>query len=186
MCARFTRDLSIKASDDALQLFDGPEVDQGVPLHPAPKYFGGDVRPTGTVLSASSGKLALSFKSNPFNTARGWSATFSADCPPLRVGRSATASSRDTMFGAKVTFTCPTGQEVGGPGTERNSELATVINRPLITGLIQFSSQMVRLRSKRNACRVAAGQCPEFRRARNATVARYRKSITALPWRPLM
>lgn len=99
------------ASDDALQLFDASDVDQGVQLHPK-HGFAGDVKPTGTVLTASSGKLALAFKSNPFNAAKGWSATFSADCQPLRVGRAAMASSRDTMFGAKVTFTCPVGQEV--------------------------------------------------------------------------
>lgn len=40
-----------------------------------------------------------------------WSATFSADCPELKPGIGALASSRDTAFGTVVTFTCPIGQE---------------------------------------------------------------------------
>ncbi|KAI1303707.1 Fibropellin-1 [Halotydeus destructor] len=97
--------------DDQLQLYDGPEMEQnGVQLHPK-TGFSGQVKPTGTVLTASSGKLSIAFKSNALNSATGWSAMFSADCPPLKVGRSAISSSRDQMFGAKVAFGCPTGQE---------------------------------------------------------------------------
>lgn len=33
------------------------------------------------------------------------------DCPVLRPGKGALASSRDIAFGTVVTFTCPTGQE---------------------------------------------------------------------------
>lgn len=33
------------------------------------------------------------------------------DCPVLRPGKGALASSRDIAFGTLVTFTCPTGQE---------------------------------------------------------------------------
>lgn len=40
-----------------------------------------------------------------------WLAQFSADCPDLKPGFGALASSRDTAFGTIITFTCPTGQE---------------------------------------------------------------------------
>lgn len=34
-----------------------------------------------------------------------------SDCPVLRPGEGALASSRETAFGTSVTFTCPVGQE---------------------------------------------------------------------------
>lgn len=36
---------------------------------------------------------------------------FSADCPELKPGLGALASSRDTAFGTVVTYSCPVGQE---------------------------------------------------------------------------
>lgn len=98
------------ANDDHLQLFDGHDSESGVPLHPTPG-FNNDAKPTNLVLTASSGKLAINFNSNALNNGKGWSAIFSADCPPLKIGRGAIASSRESMFGARVVFTCPSGQE---------------------------------------------------------------------------
>src|SRR5207247_1239420 len=70
------------------------------------------------VLSASSGHMTVILKasplrSSPLSTAgpQGFFASFSADCPPLKVGAGAIRSSRDLTFGSKVTFTCPVGQE---------------------------------------------------------------------------
>ena len=40
----------------------------------------------------------------------GFSAIYSADCPPLQAGAGAIASSVDTLFGSVVQFTCPVGQ----------------------------------------------------------------------------
>ncbi len=40
----------------------------------------------------------------------GFSAVYSADCPELKAGAGAIASSIDTTFGSRVTFTCPAGQ----------------------------------------------------------------------------
>ncbi|UYV83192.1 clec-78 [Cordylochernes scorpioides] len=96
------------ASDDFVQVFDGPS-EGGVALHPGSGFSGG-ARPAIT-LTAGTGRMTVVFESSPLNSARGWSAGFSADCPPLHVGARAVASSRDTTFGARVTFGCPPGQE---------------------------------------------------------------------------
>ncbi|XP_013781236.1 uncharacterized protein LOC106465521 [Limulus polyphemus] len=95
--------------DDYVEVFDGTSAEQGVKLHPA-SGFSGRALPTLT-LTASSGHMTLFFKSNPLHTASGWKASFSADCPHLAVGEGALASTRDTAFGTKVTFTCPIGHE---------------------------------------------------------------------------
>lgn len=62
-------------------------------------------------LTASSGEMLIRFVSDSLHNANGFAATFSADCPDLRPGEGALASSRDTAFGTVVQFTCPTGQE---------------------------------------------------------------------------
>ncbi|KAG0433549.1 hypothetical protein HPB47_019805, partial [Ixodes persulcatus] len=97
------------APDDFVQIYDGPDTRNGIRLHPGQGYTGTN-RPTLT-LTASSGQMFVTFTSNPLNTAAGWLASFSADCPLLTVGEGALASSRETTFGAKVTYVCPAGQE---------------------------------------------------------------------------
>ena len=105
------------ASDDTLMIYDGyDERSGGAPLHPK-TGFSNDHKPTSLVLTASSGRMTLNFKTNPMNSGRGWYAMFSADCPTLKVGRGASASSRDSMYGAKVTFTCPIGKEFSNGAT---------------------------------------------------------------------
>ena len=99
------------SQDDALFVFDGSEPESSIPLHPK-SGFNADHKPnTNLVLSASSGRLTLIMKTNPVNNAPGFFASFSADCPPLKVGSGAIRSTRDITFGSKVTFTCPVGQE---------------------------------------------------------------------------
>lgn len=104
------------SNDDTLLIFDGYDERSGsssgaVPLHPK-AGFSGDLKPTASsVLTASSGRMTLNFRSNPTNSGKGWYAMFSADCPQLKIGRGASGSSRDSMYGAKVTFTCPVGRE---------------------------------------------------------------------------
>uniref|UniRef100_A0A6G4ZV11 Uncharacterized protein n=1 Tax=Rhipicephalus microplus TaxID=6941 RepID=A0A6G4ZV11_RHIMP len=97
------------APDDFVQIYDGSDTRNGIRLHPGQGYTGTN-RPTLT-LTASSGQMFVLFTSNPLNTAAGWQASFSADCPLLTVGEGALASSRETTFGAKVTYVCPAGQE---------------------------------------------------------------------------
>ena len=87
---------------------------QGIPLHPQTKAgmgFNNDIKPVNNILTASSGRMTIHFRSNPLNPGKGWSAVFSADCPVLKVGKFASASSRDSSFGAKIFYTCPPGQE---------------------------------------------------------------------------
>ncbi|XP_015790438.1 uncharacterized protein LOC107367263 isoform X1 [Tetranychus urticae] len=109
------------ASDDTVSIYDGHDAVSGAPLHPA-KGFAGQTRPNNLTLTASSGKMTIDFDSNLLNTARGWSARFSADCPPLKIGDNAVASSRESTFGAKVVFTCPMGQEFSNGATRLVTE----------------------------------------------------------------
>ncbi|XP_076318247.1 uncharacterized protein LOC143229580 isoform X1 [Tachypleus tridentatus] len=102
--------------DDYVEIYDGTNPEEGVQLHPG-EGFTGKSRPSLT-LTASSGRMVLLFKSNPLHTASGWKASFSADCPQLQVGEGAFASTRDTAFGAKVTYTCPIGQEFSNGETK--------------------------------------------------------------------
>lgn len=44
------------------------------------------------------------------------------DCPPMKIGRSAIATTRDHYFGTKVSFTCPTGQEFRNGKNQISSE----------------------------------------------------------------
>jgi len=96
--------------EDILQIYDGTDSSTGVPLHPS-RGFGTKTKPVGLTLTASSGRMLLLFKTNALKAAKGWSAKFSADCAPLKIGRNAIASARGSMFGSRVTFTCPIGQE---------------------------------------------------------------------------
>lgn len=93
---------------DAVQVFDGAST-SGLRLH-AGDGFNGAAAPKLT-LTASSGQMLIKFVTDALHNEAGWSATFSADCPDLRPGQGALASSRDTAYGTVVTFTCPLGQE---------------------------------------------------------------------------
>lgn len=108
-------------NEDILQIYDGTDSGTGVPLHPS-RGFGTKTRPVGLTLTASSGRMLLLFKTNALKAAKGWSANFSADCSPLKIGRNAIASERGSMFGSKVTFTCPVGQEFSTGATKLDTE----------------------------------------------------------------
>ncbi|XP_055681349.1 sushi, von Willebrand factor type A, EGF and pentraxin domain-containing protein 1 isoform X2 [Lutzomyia longipalpis] len=93
---------------DFVQVFDGAST-SGLRLHSG-NGFTGTTKPKLT-LTASSGELLLKFVTDALHNSPGWSAVFSADCPELRPGQGALASSRDTAFGTVISFTCPVGQE---------------------------------------------------------------------------
>lgn len=93
---------------DVVQVYDGPST-AGLRLHSGNGFTGNSIPKL--TLTASSGEMLIKFNSDPLHNAAGWAATFSADCPDLRPGEGALASSRDTAFGTVVQFTCPVGQE---------------------------------------------------------------------------
>ncbi|KAK9881868.1 hypothetical protein WA026_018067 [Henosepilachna vigintioctopunctata] len=93
---------------DFVQVYDGDST-KGLRLHPGDGFSAGS-NPKIT-LTASSGEMLLRFVTDALHDSIGWEATFSADCPPLKPGAGALASSRDTSFGTKITFNCPIGQE---------------------------------------------------------------------------
>lgn len=95
-------------ASDFVQIFDGSTTN-GLRLHSG-NGFTGAVVPKLT-LTASSGEILLKFNSDALHSSKGWSATYSADCPDLKPGTGALASNRDTAFGTKVAFSCPIGQE---------------------------------------------------------------------------
>lgn len=121
------------ASDDFVKVFDGinqsPDIHSAsgnsisgnVPLHP----FGGfneKTSPLGLTLTASTGSMLIQFQTSPLNSAKGWLAIFSADCPLLKVGLNAISNSRETTFGSKVTLICPVGQEFENGQTKLMTE----------------------------------------------------------------
>ncbi|KAK9718535.1 CUB domain [Popillia japonica] len=93
---------------DFVQVYDGNST-SGLRLHSA-NGFSNNTPPKIT-LTASSGEMLIRFASDALHGNKGWAAYFSADCPYLKPGFGALASSRDTAFGTIITFTCPTGQE---------------------------------------------------------------------------
>lgn len=93
---------------DYVQVFDGAST-SGLRLHSSDGFTG--PTPPKLTLTASSGEMLIKFVSDALHSGQGWSATFSADCPDLKPGVGALASSRDTAFGTIVAFTCPVGQE---------------------------------------------------------------------------
>ncbi|KAL7042588.1 hypothetical protein ACKWTF_001212 [Chironomus riparius] len=95
-------------SSDFVQIYDGSTTN-GLRLHSGNGFSGMQVPKL--TLTASSGEMLIKFTSDALHSNRGWSATFSADCPDLRPGSGALASNRDTAFGTNVQFTCPIGQE---------------------------------------------------------------------------
>ncbi|KAF4522838.1 hypothetical protein B566_EDAN008100 [Ephemera danica] len=106
--------LSLKFDDfelhksDIVQVFDGSTT-SGLRLH-AGEGFSASSKPRIT-LTATSGAMLIRFVTDALHGSRGWSTSFSADCPALKPGEGALASNRDTAFGTVVTFTCPRGQE---------------------------------------------------------------------------
>ncbi|XP_032681239.1 sushi, von Willebrand factor type A, EGF and pentraxin domain-containing protein 1 isoform X1 [Odontomachus brunneus] len=93
---------------DYVQIYDGSNTN-GLGLHPV-NGFTWNAQPKIT-LTAESGEMLVRFVSDALHSSAGWQAEFSADCPKLKSGEGALASSRDTAFGTVVTFSCPLGQE---------------------------------------------------------------------------
>ena len=64
------------------QVFDGDST--GIKLYQGPDFT--EANPTNFILSADSGEMQIRFKTDASKNARGFSAVFSADCPPLVAG----------------------------------------------------------------------------------------------------
>lgn len=109
-------------SSDFVQIFDGSTTN-GLRLHSGNGFTGAAIPKL--TLTASSGEILVKFSSDALHSSRGFSATFSADCPDLKPGAGALASNRDTAFGTNVQFTCPLGQEFA---TGKN-KIATVCEK---------------------------------------------------------
>lgn len=109
-------------SSDFVQIYDGSTTN-GLRLHSGNGFTGSAVPKL--TLTASSGEILVKFNSDSLHSSRGFSATFSADCPDLKPGAGALASNRDTAFGTHVQFTCPLGQEFA---TGKN-KIATVCQK---------------------------------------------------------
>lgn len=95
-------------SSDFVQIYDGSTTN-GLRLHSGNGFTGAQIPKL--TLTASSGEILVKFNSDALHSSKGFSATFSADCPDLKPGAGALASNRDTAFGTNVQFTCPLGQE---------------------------------------------------------------------------
>ena len=65
----------------SFQVFDG---EGGLRLHPEDGFTGGEV--PSMVLSADSGEMHVRFATDALESAAGFSAIFSADCPALQPG----------------------------------------------------------------------------------------------------
>ena len=91
---------------DKVEVFDGST--DGLPLHPPGGFTGGETPQL--VLTANSGEMVVRFTSDSLNNAQGFSAVYSADCPPLQPGEGAIGTSTETVFGSEAMFTCPRGQ----------------------------------------------------------------------------
>ena len=75
------------------------------------------------------------------DAAAGFSAIYSADCPPLEAGAGAIASSRDTTFGSVVQFTCPLGQLLATGVREIRTEVSRNNNFKNILGQQKYFSK---------------------------------------------
>lgn len=95
-------------SSDFVQIYDGSTTN-GLRLHSGNGFTGSQIPKL--TLTASSGEILVKFNSDALHASKGFSATFSADCPDLKPGAGALASNRDTAFGTHVQFSCPLGQE---------------------------------------------------------------------------
>lgn len=109
-------------SSDFVQIYDGSTTN-GLRLHSGNGFTGSQIPKL--TLTASSGEILVKFTSDALHSSKGFSATFSADCPDLKPGAGALASNRDTAFGTNVQFTCPIGQEFA---TGKN-KIATVCQK---------------------------------------------------------
>ncbi|XP_073992974.1 sushi, von Willebrand factor type A, EGF and pentraxin domain-containing protein uif isoform X1 [Rhodnius prolixus] len=112
-------DSMIVHASDTVQVYDGVST-SGLRLHPGNGFTGNQV--PRITLTASSGDMLVRFTTDALHNSKGWHATFSADCPVLRPGEGALASSRETAFGTAVTFTCPVGQEFATGKSRINTE----------------------------------------------------------------
>lgn len=121
------------SSDDQLVAYDGHDLQTAQKIQPLQSKQQKLAR--SSTLTAPSGKMMLVFTSSALPTIgsstlqqspaqpaaagkpRGFSATFSADCPPLRLGKNVLvsqgqqAASVSARFGQQLTYTCPRGQE---------------------------------------------------------------------------
>lgn len=112
--------------DDQLVAYDGHDHATSQRIQPAKANSKQSAWTKSSFVSAPSGKLMLVFSSSALggpagapaaNRNRGFAATFSADCPPLKLGRNVIvaqgqqAASVGAKFGQQLTYTCPRGQE---------------------------------------------------------------------------
>lgn len=107
---------------DSVQIYDGSSAN-GVQLSPVEGFRGRTV-PRST-FSASSGDLLLRFRSDPLRNDAGWRVVFSADCPELKLGERAIASTSAVTFGTSVEVTCADGQEFATGVTKISTECLT-------------------------------------------------------------
>jgi len=115
------------AADDHVKIYDGisqtdsNSISGNVPLHPF-SGFNEKTTPLGLTLTASTGSMLIQFQTSPLNSAKGWQAVFSADCPLLKVGANAISNSRETTFGSKIQIKCPPGEEFENGQTKLTTE----------------------------------------------------------------
>ena len=85
-----------------------------IPIHEGEGFTGPEL--PNYLMTAESGEMTVRFTTDAVKNTGKFSAKFSADCPPLEVGRDAVplpgseASVFATAFGSKAAFTCPEGQ----------------------------------------------------------------------------
>jgi len=111
--------------DDQLVAYDGHDIATAQRIQPIqPKQ---QKLAKASIVTAQSGKLMLAFSSSALPGSsqslageqknRGFLATFSADCPPLKLGKNVLvsqgqqAANMAAKFGQQLTYTCPRGQE---------------------------------------------------------------------------
>ena len=75
-------------------MYDGDST--GVQLYAGPDFTEAD--PTNFMLSADSGEMQIRFSTDSSKSARGFSAVFSADCPPLEPGQGLSFTFLDVLL----------------------------------------------------------------------------------------
>ena len=88
------------------QVYDGGM--DGLKLHPG-SGFTDEITPELT-LTANNGRMLVKFVTDSAEESAGFSALYSADCPPLEAGAGAIGSGLETTFGSVAEFSCPLGQ----------------------------------------------------------------------------
>lgn len=126
-------------SDDQLIAYDGHDLQTAQRINPIqPKQT---KLTKSSIVTAQSGKLMLVFTSSALPASgdssqqqqqssrnKGFSATFSADCPPLKLGKNVLvaqgqlAASVPAKFGQQLTYSCPRGQEFSNGQLKLNNE----------------------------------------------------------------